>query len=187
MDGAAIQRRRDRAEAQRQRRGEPHVVEVFHQLDDPYSHLSAQVLATFAERYDVVIKFHLIRASGGASQPEFEKLAAWARRDAALIAPHLGLTFPTRAETVPHHEHQLLAARWPMHRRSGGIKPTGAVHVSQTSTERLGASHTAKRRMARCVRAPRARRVAPKPSAVDARWHISAPRGARWTDASALA
>ena len=111
MDAAVIEKRRQKAEARRQRRGEPHVVEYFHQLDDPYSHLTAQVLATVAERYDVELKVHLIRATGGASQPEFEKLAVWARRDAALIAPYFGLSFPSGAGTVPAAEHQLLAGR----------------------------------------------------------------------------
>ena len=111
MDEAAIRKRRQKAEAGRRRRQEPHVVDYYHQLDDPYSHLTAQVLATFAERYDIVLKVHLIRASGGASQPEFEKLAVWARRDAGLIAPHLGLSFPLQAGTVPNPDHQILAGR----------------------------------------------------------------------------
>jgi len=111
MDGAAIQKRRQKAEARRRRRGEPHAVDYYHQLDDPYSHLTAQVLATFAKRYDIVLRFHLIRASGGASQPEFEKLAVWARRDAGLVAPHFGLSFPAMAGTVPDTDHQLLAGR----------------------------------------------------------------------------
>lgn len=111
MDGALIQKRRQKAEAKRRRRRDPHVVDYYHQLDDPYSHLTAQVLATFAARYDIVLNVHLIRASGGASQPEFEKLAVWARRDAELIAPHLGLSFPAQAGTVPNPNHQLLAGR----------------------------------------------------------------------------
>jgi 2-hydroxychromene-2-carboxylate isomerase len=111
MDGTTIQKRRKKAEARRRRRRDPHVVDYYHQLDDPYSHLTAQILATLAARYDVDLKFHLIRATGGASQPEFEKLAVWARRDAELIAPHLGLSFPADAGTVPDPNHQLLAGR----------------------------------------------------------------------------
>lgn len=96
-----VLKRRDKFEAQRRKSGAPHVVEYFHQLDDPYSHLTAQVLARFAEKYDVAVVPHLIRASGGRNQPEFEKLAVWARRDAQLIAPHLGLDFPVEAATRP--------------------------------------------------------------------------------------
>ena len=110
-DPTVIRARREKAEARRRRRGAPHVVDYFHQLDDPYSHLAAQVLATFAERYDVVLRLHWIRASGGASQPESQKLAVWARRDAELIAPHLGLSFPSQSNTVPEPDHQVLAGR----------------------------------------------------------------------------
>ncbi|MEM7451174.1 MAG: DsbA family protein [Pseudomonadota bacterium] len=109
--GKAIEKRRRRAEAERRKRGEPHVVEYFHQLDDPYSHLTAQVLATFAERYDIELRCYLTRATGGKNQPELEKLAVWARRDAALIAPHLGLAFPEQAGTVPDTNHEHLAGR----------------------------------------------------------------------------
>ncbi len=105
-----VNKRRTKAEKKRQRSGDPHVVEYFHQLDDPYSHLTAQVLAIFAERYDVVIKPHLIRASGGKNQPEAEKLAAWARRDAELIAPHYGLEFPHEAPVQPNVGSQMASA-----------------------------------------------------------------------------
>lgn len=110
-DWSRIEARRARAEARRQRRDQPHVVDYFHQLDDPYSHLTAQVLADFAGRYDITIRLHLIRATGGKSQPELEKLRVWARRDAELIAPWLGLTFPGCAKTVPETAHQDLAGR----------------------------------------------------------------------------
>ena len=110
-DANRIQARRQKAEARRKRRNAPHLVEYFHQLDDPYSHLTAQVLSTFAERYDITLKVHLIRASGGASQPEGEKLARLARRDAALVAPHLGLSFPEQAGTLPGPDHQQLVGR----------------------------------------------------------------------------
>jgi hypothetical protein len=75
-------------------------------LDDPYSHLVAQVIADFAARYDIEIVPHLVRASGGRNQPEAEKLAIWARRDCGLIAPHYGLSFPENAGTMPEPELQ---------------------------------------------------------------------------------
>ena len=106
-----VNKRREKAEKKRQRDGDPHVVEYFHQLDDPYSHLTAQVLATFAERYDVVIKPHLIRASGGKNQPELEKLAKWARQDAEQIAPHYGLEFPSDARVYPNAADQAAAGQ----------------------------------------------------------------------------
>jgi len=102
---------RAKTEAARQKASAPHRVEYFHQLDDPYCHLTAQVLKRFAERYDIEFVPHLIRASGGKNQPEFEKLAQWARRDCALIAPHYGLRFPETAGTTPDAGLQDKAAR----------------------------------------------------------------------------
>ncbi len=90
---------RAKFEAARVKSGEPHRVEYFHQHDDPYSHLAGQVLERFAERYDIELVTHTIRASGGKNQPELEKLDAWAKRDAELIAPHYGLTRPTELNT----------------------------------------------------------------------------------------
>jgi 2-hydroxychromene-2-carboxylate isomerase len=108
---ANISKKRKVFEAERQAKGAPHVVEYFHQLDDPYSHLSAQILSKFATRYDVEIAPHLIRATGGKDQPELEKLAVWARRDAGLIAPHLGLMFPEIAGDAPDGAMLDLAGR----------------------------------------------------------------------------
>lgn len=96
-----IGRRRARFEKKRLAEGRGHEVEYFHQLDDPYSHLTAQVIARFAARYDVTVVPHLVRAAGGKNQPEQDKLAVWARRDAGLVAPHYGLSFPGHAGVVP--------------------------------------------------------------------------------------
>jgi len=89
------------AEKKRQADGRDHEVLYFHQLDDPYSHLTAQVVGAFAARYSIRLQPHLIRATGGTAQPEQEKLAIWARRDCELIAPHFGLQFPDSATVVP--------------------------------------------------------------------------------------
>ena len=105
-----ISKKRSAFEKTRKSSGADHMVEYFHQLDDPYSHLTAQVLARFAARYDIKILPHLIRASGGEHQPELQKLATWARRDAELVAPHYGLNFPACAGVVPDSKSQQAAA-----------------------------------------------------------------------------
>ena len=104
-------KKRVAVEKKRKAQGLPHVVEYFHQVDDPYSHLMAQVVAQFAGSYDIEVVPHLIRATGGRSQPEEEKLAVWARRDCGLIAPHYGLSFPDNAGVVPEPQLQQAANR----------------------------------------------------------------------------
>lgn len=124
-----VHKRRDKAEAARRRKNAPHVVEYFHQLDDPYSHLTAQILSRFTAAYDITLVPHLVRASGGRNQPELEKLAVWARRDAQLIAPHLGLSFPADAGTVPEAQILQLAEQ-----RLAGLSADAFVeHVSSVS------------------------------------------------------
>ena len=112
IDPVIRKKRRMRAEAQRRRKGRPHIVEYFHQLDDPYSYLAAQTLQKLAARYDIVIEPHLIAATGGKDQPELEKLSTWARRDAELIAPYYGLNFPKNAPSIPDASLQEQAARY---------------------------------------------------------------------------
>ncbi|MEO1656650.1 MAG: DsbA family protein [Pseudomonadota bacterium] len=92
---------RAKAEALRRKSGMPHIVDYFHQTDDPYSHLAIQLLRPLLDRYDIELRTHLIRGSGGKNQPRYEELAAWARRDVDLIAEPYGVTFPSGAPTVP--------------------------------------------------------------------------------------
>jgi hypothetical protein len=62
--------RRWLAERRRRMTREPHRVHYFHQPDDPYSHLAAQVLGGLVERYEVVLEVHLVEAAlgGGGSR-----------------------------------------------------------------------------------------------------------------------
>ncbi len=94
-------RRRDtqrrRFEAARMRAGKPHEVLYFHQVDDPYSALMAGRLAGLIEQYGVVLTPHLVPPPPDWAAPERQKLAAYARRDAAQVAPAYGLDYSDRA------------------------------------------------------------------------------------------
>ena len=79
------------------RGGKPHVVRYFHEPADPYSHLVAQVLPGFVERYDVTLEVHLVGPPPPGAAPEPDLLTAYARKDAADVAPHYGLEFPRDA------------------------------------------------------------------------------------------
>ena len=85
--------RRAKAERQRVATNTPHIVEYFHQADDPYSHLTAQVLGAFAERYDIMLKVHLVGPPADWAAPERDRLDAYARIDAETLAQKAGLVF----------------------------------------------------------------------------------------------
>lgn len=97
------QRLRKRAESRRSQAGLPHVVDYFHQADDPYAALLAQVLPAFAARYDVQLRCHLVSAPPEWAAPAREHLLNWSRADAAYLATRAGLNF-TDAGTQPAAE-----------------------------------------------------------------------------------
>lgn len=88
------QKRHAKAEKQRIAQGKAHQIEYFHQINDGYSHLAAQVLKPLAQRYNVDIVCHLVEGPSGANLPEPDLLLKLARVDAAAIAPEYNLTFP---------------------------------------------------------------------------------------------
>lgn len=89
--------RRRRFEAGRQRAGQPHEVVYFHQVDDPYSALTAQVLAALSERYDIRLTTYLVPPPEDWAAPERGRLEAYGLKDACAIAPAYGLTFNAQA------------------------------------------------------------------------------------------
>jgi 2-hydroxychromene-2-carboxylate isomerase len=90
--------RRGLAKTARRLRGRPREVHYFHQVDDPYGALAVQTLRAFSDRYDVVLIPHLVPPPSDAAAPERALLEAFARRDAADIAPAYGLAFPASAD-----------------------------------------------------------------------------------------
>jgi 2-hydroxychromene-2-carboxylate isomerase len=73
------------------------MIEYFHQADDPYSHLAAQVLAPLAQRYGVEVRPWLVPPPDDSAAPERARLTAYARRDAPRLAAAYGLRFPDHA------------------------------------------------------------------------------------------
>ncbi|MCH1542554.1 MAG: DsbA family protein [Alphaproteobacteria bacterium] len=65
----------------------------FHQPDDPYSQLTAQVLTELQARYDINLQVKLVNEPGDDAAPERSALQAYSRRDAASIAPYHNLNF----------------------------------------------------------------------------------------------
>ena len=90
----AVAARHRKAEQARLKTGAPHRVDYFHQVEEGYSALTAQLLHRLVERYDIALHCHLVRGQEGKNAPEPELLARLARCDSALIAPGYGLDFP---------------------------------------------------------------------------------------------
>jgi len=94
----------------RRLRGAPRRVAYFHQVDDPYGQLAAQTLPRLLARYAIDLEPHLVLAPSDAAAPERARLAEFARRDAADVAPGFGLGFPPAAP-APREAQVALAAR----------------------------------------------------------------------------
>lgn len=88
------ERRRDkaraRAERERRRKGEPHRIEFFHQVDDPYSHLLAQALVKLQGRYDVEVVTWLVEPPEDWAAPARALLESYSLVDARRLAEKAG-------------------------------------------------------------------------------------------------
>jgi 2-hydroxychromene-2-carboxylate isomerase len=99
-----LRRLRRRVKAFRRKlSGQRAEVLYFHQPDDPYSQLTAQVLAELQARYDVDVRVKLVNEPDDDVAPERAALQAYSRRDAAKIAPYHNLTFtdPSQQPSEP--------------------------------------------------------------------------------------
>lgn len=122
------------AERRRLLRGEPHRVLYFHQVDDPYSHLAAQVLRTFVDRYDVLLEPILAGPPTDEAAPERARLEALSRKDAADVAGAYGLAFPPR-EAAPESDLVDLASRILAGAIASGLFVDGASRVGRALWE----------------------------------------------------
>ena len=98
-----IVKQRLKVEKHRLAKGGQHIVEYFHQLDDGYSFLAAQVLQALCQRYDIELRCHLVTGPAGNNSVEPELLRQLSQYDANLIAPHHGLE-PPGANQLPDQE-----------------------------------------------------------------------------------
>lgn len=88
---------RDLAALRARLRGEPPTIRYFHQADDPYSHLAAQVLPRLRARYAARIEICLVPPPEDSAAPDRARLRAYGLRDAQRLARARGLDFPSDA------------------------------------------------------------------------------------------
>ena len=107
LSRARLLKKRDAAEQKRTRLGLSHQLHYFHQVDDPYSYLTASALPALLRRYDLELKAHVVRPPANEAAPERGKLIAYSRLDAQRLAGHHGLNF-----SDPHAQPLALALDW---------------------------------------------------------------------------
>jgi len=105
-----LAKQRAKAEKVRIKAGKSHVVEYFHQIEDGYSHLAAQVLPALAARYDIQLTCHLVSGPLGKNAAEPELLLQLSRYDAFHVAADYGLSFPRHDEPLRYERVQLATA-----------------------------------------------------------------------------
>jgi 2-hydroxychromene-2-carboxylate isomerase len=93
LSRARLLKKRDAAEQKRTRLGLSHQLHYFHQVDDPYSALTASILETLLARYDLELVAHVVGPPPNDAAPERDKLIAYSRRDAHILSNHYGLNF----------------------------------------------------------------------------------------------
>lgn len=85
---------RTRARVRRRLTGAPRVVHYFHQVDDPYSHLTVQKLALLQRTYAIPFVPHLVRPPTASFRGDATRFTTLALRDAASIAAWFGARLP---------------------------------------------------------------------------------------------
>lgn len=103
LDTERNERIKQKREQKRSQEARDHVIYYFHQVDDPYSHLCAQILPLIRENYTVEVKSFLVPPPTKEAAPEPEMLMMHSLNDANMIAPHYGLKFPL-VNHLPNHE-----------------------------------------------------------------------------------
>ena len=95
MSPARLQKKRQRIELKRQNTAGRHVVDYFHQVDDGYSHMAAQLLQPLVAQYNIELRCHLVAGPQGDNAAEPALLLELSRYDSQQVAAHYGLQFPS--------------------------------------------------------------------------------------------
>lgn len=106
-----LNRNRAMQESRRASASAPHVVDYFHDVTDPYSHLCVQVLASLRGRYDMALAVHLVAPPPDWAAPDRGRLESYSRDDAARLAQKAGLSFPASAAQPSARQAELAAAQ----------------------------------------------------------------------------
>ncbi len=116
-----LEQQRAEAEQRRKAAGLPHEVHYFHQVDDPYSALAATALQLLVARYDVTVCPHVVGPVPDTAAPERDKLVAYSRRDAQLLARHWACLTLIQGASRRRATAPTLLAYWSQPSRTAGF------------------------------------------------------------------
>jgi len=93
------QKQRLKARKARSKANSEAIVHYFHQVDDPYSHLSVQKLDLLRARYDLLFQPHLVSKPNVSYQGSAAHFDQWARQDCLNVAQDYGTEFEPTLKT----------------------------------------------------------------------------------------
>jgi len=91
-----------RREEKRQQANRSHTVYYFHEVNDPYSHLCAQILKPLTDHYEIDLVPLIVGKPPKSSTPETEMLMTHSIEDAVMIAPYYNLQFHPLTSEIDH-------------------------------------------------------------------------------------
>ena len=91
-----------RREEKRQKANRSHTVYYFHEVNDPYSHLCAQILKPLTDHYEIDLVPLIVGKPPKSSTPETEMLMTHSIEDAVMIAPFYNLHFHPLTSEIDH-------------------------------------------------------------------------------------
>ena len=108
-DPNIVLRKREEKEEIRKKEGRPHEVFYFHELLDPYSHITAQLINKFKAEYSVEFVPLVVNEPPSKTVHEPSMYRKYCLTDAIRIAPFYGVEFPS--DKLPNDKIVSLAQR----------------------------------------------------------------------------
>ena len=108
-DPDIVLRKREEKEKIRKKEGRPHEVFYFHELLDPYSHITAQLINKFKLEYSVELVPMVVNEPPSKTIHEPSLYRKYCLTDATRIAPFYGVEFPS--DKLPNAQVVSLAQR----------------------------------------------------------------------------
>ena len=108
-DPDIVLRKREEQEKIRKKEGRPHEVFYFHELLDPYSHITAQLINKFRSEYSVELVPLVVNEPPSKTVHEPSLYRKYCLTDATRIAPFYGVEFPS--DKLPNAQVVSLAQR----------------------------------------------------------------------------